>query len=220
MPRAPQPPRTAQGAETRDKLLETAIELFAERGYSATSVDQLCRRAGIVKTAVYWHFGSKEGLLTAALDRVAGDWIEEIERSVYRTGDPQERLALAVAGLRRIVEERPELMRMLVGLAYERTEGSPATREALRSVFERALDAIVRATVDAAGYRPEGVEGAAHLILALLLAASLRRLIDPELDLDAVFDEMYETAFLYLVRRLGIGVGGQGPVGAGGSGPR
>ena len=60
------------------------------------------------------------------------------------------------------------------------------------------------------GYRPEGVEGFAHLVLALLLTASLRRLIEPELDLDQVFGEMRDTAFVYLVRRLGIGVPGGG----------
>ena len=204
MARAPQPPRTAQGAETREALLETAIELFAERGYSATSVDQLCRRAGIVKTALYWHFGSKEGLLTAALDRVAGDWIEEIERSIAAVGDPEERLDLAIAGLRRIVEERPHLMRMLLAVACERSSDSPATRETLQAIFERATDSVTRATTEVVGYRPEGVEGAGHLMLALLMGASLRRIVDPEVDLDPIFAEMREAVFLYLVHGLGL----------------
>ena len=204
MPREPKPPRTAQGAETRDRLLTSAIELFAEHGYSATSVDQLCRRAGIVKTALYWHFGSKEGLLGAALERVANDWIEEIERSVYTTGDPGERLDLALDGLRRIIEERPQLLRMLMAVALERTGSSPAMREALRTIFDRAVDTVVRATVDAAGYEPEGVEGAGHLILALLIGTSMRRLVDPELDLDAAFTEVRAAIFHYLVRHLRI----------------
>jgi AcrR family transcriptional regulator len=211
--RAPQPPRTAQGAETRERLLQTAIELFAERGYSATSIEQICRRTGVVKTALYWHFGNKEGLLAAAIDRVGGDWIDELVRSAYATDDPQERLKLAIVGLRRIVEERPHLLRMLVGVAYECTESSPATRAALRQFFQRAADAIVRATADVVDYPPEGLQGFARLVLALVIAASLRRLIEPELDLDAVFTDMHHTAFLFLVRKLGIGApGGPDPL--------
>jgi AcrR family transcriptional regulator len=205
LPRAPQPPRTAQGAETRERLLQAAIELFAEHGYSGTSIDHICRRTGIVKTALYWHFGNKEGLLATAIDRVAGDWIDEIERSAYATADPQERLKLAIVGLRRLVEERPHLLRMLVGVAYERTESSPTTRAALQQVFQRAVDAIARATADVVDYPAEDLQGFAHLVLALLISASLRRLIEPELDLDEVFADVHATAFLYLVRRLGIG---------------
>jgi AcrR family transcriptional regulator len=52
------PPKTAQGAASRERLLDAAIELIAERGYSASSVEALCRRAGVAKTALYWHFGS------------------------------------------------------------------------------------------------------------------------------------------------------------------
>jgi AcrR family transcriptional regulator len=202
--RDPRPPRTAQGVETREKLLEAAVELFAERGYSATSVDLLCRKADIVKTALYWHFGSKEGLLAAAIEHVAGDFIEEIERSVYSTGDPNERLDRAVAGLRQIVEKRPHLMRLLVSVAYERSEVSPATRDALQKVLDRADGAVMRAIEDAAGFRPEGVERAAHLIIALLVHASLRRLVEPELELGPIFEEMRDIVFLFLTRELRI----------------
>src|SRR5512134_3808416 len=82
--------KTAQGALSREKILDAAVELIADRGYSATSVDALCKKAGIVKTALYWHFGSKEGLLAAVLERVAGEWTEEIQRSASVGGEPLE----------------------------------------------------------------------------------------------------------------------------------
>jgi TetR/AcrR family transcriptional regulator, transcriptional repressor for nem operon len=52
----------------RDKLLEAGVKLIRERGYSATSVDDLCRQAGVTKGAFFHHFASKEALGVALAD--------------------------------------------------------------------------------------------------------------------------------------------------------
>lgn len=77
--RRPGRPRRAQAEATRERILAAAIELIAERGFAATSIDQLCQRAGVVRTAIYWHFGAKEGLVVPVIERVAASWIEEIQ---------------------------------------------------------------------------------------------------------------------------------------------
>ncbi|CAG0983381.1 HTH-type transcriptional regulator AcrR [Myxococcaceae bacterium] len=192
---------TPQGASSRERILDAAIELISERGYSATSVDALCRRAGIVKTALYWHFGSKEGLLAAVIDRVASEWIDEIERSVYRVGEPVERLTRAVRGMRTLVEERPELLRLLLAVLFERAEGDTESRAALRRTFVRARRAIVDAIESSApGVREPDL--IAHTILSLMQGALLRRLVDPEgADLDRIFNEAERTVRLMLADR-------------------
>ncbi|HSJ98037.1 MAG TPA: helix-turn-helix domain-containing protein, partial [Myxococcota bacterium] len=80
MPR-PLSRRAAQGEETRERILAAAIASIAERGYAATSIETLCQRAGVVRTAIYWHFGSKDGLVLPVVERVASTWIEEIQKS-------------------------------------------------------------------------------------------------------------------------------------------
>src|SRR5689334_25212655 len=92
--------RVAQGLKSRDSLLRAATRQFAERGFSATSIDDVCRDAGVVKSAVYWHFDSKEGLLAAVLEETATAWIDGIVASVQQTGDPRERLSRAMLGMR------------------------------------------------------------------------------------------------------------------------
>ncbi|MFM6932711.1 MAG: TetR/AcrR family transcriptional regulator [Novosphingobium sp.] len=52
----------------RDKLLEAAVKLVRSSGYSATSVDDLCREAGVTKGAFFHHFPTKEALGVAAAD--------------------------------------------------------------------------------------------------------------------------------------------------------
>ncbi|MDT5179648.1 MAG: hypothetical protein QOJ95_3846, partial [Mycobacterium sp.] len=50
------------GTERRQQLIEIAKSLFAERGYDATSIEEIAQRANVSKPVVYEHFGGKEGL--------------------------------------------------------------------------------------------------------------------------------------------------------------
>ena len=111
---------TPQGAESRERLLQGAIDLISERGYAATSVDAICRHAGTAKTALYWHFKSKEGLLNAIIERVNQDWITEITERTAAVGEQAERIDLLIAQLRRVDEEKPHLLRLPLSNLTER----------------------------------------------------------------------------------------------------
>ena len=194
--------RVAQGLRSRDSLLRAATRQFAERGFSATSIDDVCRDAGVVKSAVYWHFDSKEGLLAAVLEETATAWIDGILASVQQTGDPRERLSRAIAGMRDLVEKRPALLRLLQSMLLERTGESPETRDVLLRVFDRARGALTDGIEEVIGVRPPGLETVAALVLASLdgifLQHQLRR--DPG-ELDRLFGEL-ERAIVYLVSSL------------------
>jgi AcrR family transcriptional regulator len=58
----------AQGRESRDELLAAALRVFARRGYRQAGVDEIATEAGYSKGALYWHFSSKEDLLSALID--------------------------------------------------------------------------------------------------------------------------------------------------------
>jgi AcrR family transcriptional regulator len=60
--------REAAKALTRQRLLEVANRLFRERGYTATSLDQIADAADVTKGAIYGHFSSKEDLLLSAIE--------------------------------------------------------------------------------------------------------------------------------------------------------
>lgn len=142
---------TAHGEASRERILTTAISLFSERGFAGTSVAEVCARAGVVKTAVYWHFDSKEGLLEAALERVASTWIEEIRASVQQVGGLDARLDRFISGLRWLVLERGETLALILGAILERAEVDDARRESLRRIVMQARDAIadgIRETLD------------------------------------------------------------------------
>jgi AcrR family transcriptional regulator len=62
--------RVAQGDATRASLVRAARELFGEKGYVDTSIDEIVARAGVTKGAVYHHFDGKEGLFRAVFEQV------------------------------------------------------------------------------------------------------------------------------------------------------
>jgi AcrR family transcriptional regulator len=198
MPQRTRAPR-ARGVATRERLLDAAYVLFAERGYAATSTAQICRRAGAVKTALYWHFDSKEGLLAAALERAALAQVEEIQKSAYLEGDPLSRLDRFLGGLRQLVEERPEMMRLLLSVALERGEGSAETRAMLQRLFRQIRHAIVQGIEDATGLRLSEADWLAQLILSLQEGVMLRHLVDPgQTDLARLYEQMRETILLVI----------------------
>ena len=56
-------------ADTRERILDAAMEAFATNGYARTTMDDIAARAGVAKGTLYWRFKSKEDLLFAGIDR-------------------------------------------------------------------------------------------------------------------------------------------------------
>lgn len=61
------PPVTARRAQTRDRLIEAAVHVFAERGVLGSSVEEICERAGFTRGAFYSNFDSKDELCLALI---------------------------------------------------------------------------------------------------------------------------------------------------------
>lgn len=176
--------RKLKGDASRERFLEAAAELISERGYSASGVDEICRRAGVVKSALYWHFGSKEKLLAAVIDRVGQAWVEEVHKSVYLEGTPESRLDRFIEGLEKIAVENGRLLRLLVGVAFQQRHVAPAALEAMRSALANARAAIIRGCEDALGASLPDFDLIADLVTAYMNDCVLQGLVgrkSPEL---------------------------------------
>src|SRR6201987_4541507 len=81
----------------RHEIVDTSAQVFAERGYHATSTTELCEANGIGKGALYYYIGSKEQLLAAIHDRVMDEVMLGADRVAESGGTPPEELTMLAA---------------------------------------------------------------------------------------------------------------------------
>jgi len=84
-----------RSAETRTRILDTAIREFAENGLAGARTEQIAAAAGVNKALLYYYFESKEKLYAAALDEVSGRVRDRSMALFLREGSPGERLLRA-----------------------------------------------------------------------------------------------------------------------------
>ena len=97
----------------KEQLLDVARKLFAERGFDATSVEEIANRADVSKPVVYEHFGGKEGLYAVVVDREMQALLSQITDSLV--GDhPRVLLEQAATALLTYIEAQPDGFRILV----------------------------------------------------------------------------------------------------------
>lgn len=70
-----------RGRRSREEILDVASRLMAERGYAATTLSALSRESGLPKSAVYHHFRSKGGLLSAVMEHGAYAFFQHMARA-------------------------------------------------------------------------------------------------------------------------------------------
>jgi AcrR family transcriptional regulator len=164
-------------------IVDAARNLFAERGYRGTSMEAIADAANISRSSVFWHFGSKQGLLRAVLGEVSRSWVE----AMLEIGDGTrglEAIRAALAVRRRILNAQPETLRMIELLITEAATSEPELLPLLVEL-ERSLEAgFVEwvAEAIAAGELRRGLDArrTASVIVAALHGVIQQWLVDPE----------------------------------------
>lgn len=110
---------------SRERLLETAIGMFAEKGYAGTSVREIVGRAGVSKPVLYYYFKSKEGLFLDILD-MAENLQKQLLSEVLKTeGNVLDRLLMLYRRVYAGIDEHRSLYKMIHGLISGPPQGAP-----------------------------------------------------------------------------------------------
>ena len=80
--------RARQAEGTRQLLISVASELFTERGYAATSIEDIIQRAGVAKGALYHHFSGKDALFRAVYDAVQAEAVSGVMAAALAMKEP------------------------------------------------------------------------------------------------------------------------------------
>lgn len=157
--------RQQQGANSREQILDATERLMATRGYAATSISDIRKASGLPASSIYWHFGSKDGVLAAVMER----GIDRFFAAIPRDGTIDEQLTVT-SGLQ---AQHPDFLRLFYLLSMERTD-DPAVAAVVRRARGTAIarfGGAVRQQLPA-DLDPDRVERAVAELTAFAVAQS------------------------------------------------
>ncbi|HXG29130.1 MAG TPA: TetR/AcrR family transcriptional regulator [Nevskiales bacterium] len=185
---------TARGQESRQRILEAALGVFRTKGYTATTVDDLCAAAGVTKGSFFHHFDSKEAAALAAI----AHWNDTTgtlfaTAPYWRVEDPRERLLAYLDFRAELVRgAMPEFTCLLGTLVQETFASHPALQAACGAGIEAHAQTLVP-TIEAAKakYAPDAewsAESLARHTQAVLQGGFVlaKAMNNPQAALDAI----------------------------------
>lgn len=110
--------RRESTAATRDSLLDHALTLFSERGYTATSVRDVIHAAGVTQPTLYYHFRDKTGLFQALIERYYGESQSQLEQVIDSIRECESRLRTLVLRSFEYCRADPRVPRLMFQTHY------------------------------------------------------------------------------------------------------
>ncbi len=130
-------------AYKRDRILEEAVKLFYERGFSGTTLDDIAGKLGVTKPFIYTHFRSKVELLEAICRPTIEMSLAAIADAAERGGSPEERLYYGVVNFTSVVLQRQANIAVYFREEKNLSEAGLAEINGLRKRFDRLLSDLL-----------------------------------------------------------------------------
>ena len=141
------PPGSGGADQTRERILEAAADVFADKGYYGAAVDDIVRASDTSKGSFYFHFPNKRGIFTALLDHLTGRLFARVEAAIETEPDPVRKLDSALGAALAAFAQRKRLARLLLveaaGLGHAMDEHLMAVHERFIALIKRHLDQAV-----------------------------------------------------------------------------
>ena len=145
--KAGRPPGTGIAEQTRERILEAAADVFADKGYVGAAVDDIVRASDTSKGSFYFHFPNKRGIFSALLDHLTARLFARVEAAVSGEGDPIRKLDAALGSALTAFAQRKRLARLLLveaaGLGHAMDEHLMQVHDRFIALIRRNLDDAV-----------------------------------------------------------------------------
>ncbi|WP_189348393.1 TetR/AcrR family transcriptional regulator [Zhihengliuella salsuginis] len=203
--------RRELGEVSRQNILDVASRLMSERGYDGTSMSALSRETGLPSSSIYWHFGSKEGVLAAVMERGADDFFSSFPDPGDEDEAPAEKLRCFVRSTGAwLLEESRNGQFLQLQLRFRLGRSGP-----LAAKFSGIADAGLRKSIAymkawiAYAYASEGADAAervaeetARFGVAMMDGVFLMAYGDEDVDSERMVDDAAEALVSRVEARL------------------
>jgi AcrR family transcriptional regulator len=170
-------PRQEERRErARRRLLDAALSVFSERGYSESGLEEVAQRAGASRTLVYHHFGSKEGLLMALHQELDEALLARVQAAVKPDQPPLENLVQGATAFLRASADLPMARIILLD-----TPGVPGLREHVEEgqrEWALLIEREIKRGIDEGSIAPVDPGMTARVLLGALQEATLAAMSD------------------------------------------
>lgn len=135
-------------ASARDRILNAAVDVVAEHGYSAAGVQEIVELSGTSKGSFYFHFHSKEDMVMALVERMSDKLVSKIQESIKHQPTPLHRVAASIDALLATFFRQRKVAHVLllniVGQGKATDKKFLPIRERFSNLVQRELDAAVQ----------------------------------------------------------------------------
>ena len=182
-----------------ERILSTALDLFAVKGYDATAVREICEAACITKPTLYHFYGSKDGVLQALMTAGFVRFRSMVDAALASPGSFRHRVKLMARSVFESASRQPRLWRFIHGIVWAPPATAPKTVSCTE--FYEGVVGAMAAAADEAVRRGEISPGSTHIRMLIVMGAigeaatgyviSGRPQLTPELAdglIDAIFD--------------------------------
>ncbi len=156
---------------SKEKILHAATQLFGRKGYHATTIEDVTRRSGISRGALYWHFKGKSELLGEVVKRLKKEYLDVYIRETMVSGPrPMDRIWWTFKFNARFAVENTDLVHCLRNLSLELSPSEDRNVKAFFSILDQQRNFIVRILKDAQAKGDIRTDLDAELLAATILA--------------------------------------------------
>jgi AcrR family transcriptional regulator len=199
------PRKRLTGEERRAAILESALAVFAERGYHASSIDDIAREGGVSKALIYEHFASKQDLYAVLLEQHAGELFSALAEAISEAGrSASARLEVGFDAFYHFVEEHRVAWRMLFREATD--PEAVAVLDRITAEVTNFVAGVIaedpgaRRNEDDAETREHGVQVIAQLIVGAVQALANWWADHQELPRERIVEMTMDVVWLGLKR--------------------
>lgn len=158
---------------TKEAIRNAAAELFAEKGFAATSTREICQRAEVTKPVLYYHFGNKEQLYEELVLDTFAEYQKELRRALRHGRTPREKLVEVLSAMFRFTRQKQNHWRLGFRMVLAPEKESPAINYvAMSQADERLLTEIIRE-----GIRRGEMKGQAKFIAGAIVGMAISSIL-------------------------------------------
>lgn len=153
---------------SRDLILESAAQVFCQKGYNGASMADIAKAVGLQKATLYHHFGSKQDILAELLDRAMAIVSENMAQVLQQDSPPDEKLKTAMRTYLQVLCEQPDLSSVLL-LEYRALEKDQYKKHIHnRDKFEKMWRDLVEEGIDSGRLHCESVSMTVWALLGVM----------------------------------------------------